>query len=184
MCDRKENQKRYEIILERGVFLDEFPLGAHPAPENVSARNRIGARLPLGGIVVERAQFGGPLITVPLAIEFSPEVFGVPGNATRPGSIAPNQFIKQGAKFVTRAEAVIEKLPKRVRTALGPAEMPEAAKRDSMVRASPNPVEKRIYDLWSADESRQIDDIVQRSGLNSSEVLATLFDLEMKGVGL
>jgi predicted Rossmann fold nucleotide-binding protein DprA/Smf involved in DNA uptake len=27
-----------------------------------------------------------------------------------------------------------------------------------------------------------IDDIVERSGLNSSEVLATLFNLEMKGV--
>jgi DNA processing protein len=31
-------------------------------------------------------------------------------------------------------------------------------------------------------ESKHIDDIVERSGLNSSEVLATLFDLEMKGI--
>jgi hypothetical protein len=27
-----------------------------------------------------------------------------------------------------------------------------------------------------------VDDLVERSGLNSSEVLATLFDLEMKGI--
>jgi DNA processing protein len=45
-----------------------------------------------------------------------------------------------------------------------------------------NPSEKKHYELLSADESRHIDDIVERSGLNSSEVLATLFNLEMKGI--
>ena len=45
-----------------------------------------------------------------------------------------------------------------------------------------NPIEKRIYELLSAEESRHIDDLVETSGLNSSEVLATLFDLEMKGI--
>jgi predicted Rossmann fold nucleotide-binding protein DprA/Smf involved in DNA uptake len=36
--------------------------------------------------------------------------------------------------------------------------------------------------LLNADEPSHIDDIVERSGLHSSEVLATLFDLEMKGL--
>jgi predicted Rossmann fold nucleotide-binding protein DprA/Smf involved in DNA uptake len=39
-----------------------------------------------------------------------------------------------------------------------------------------------ILELLGVDESRHIDDIVERSGLHSSEVLATLFDLEMKGL--
>lgn len=38
-----------------------------------------------------------------------------------------------------------------------------------------------IYNLLRTEESRHIDDIVETTGLNSSEVLATLFDLEMKG---
>jgi predicted Rossmann fold nucleotide-binding protein DprA/Smf involved in DNA uptake len=42
--------------------------------------------------------------------------------------------------------------------------------------------EKRIYELLGAEEPRQIDYIVEQSGLNSSEVLATLFVLEMKGI--
>jgi DNA processing protein len=33
-----------------------------------------------------------------------------------------------------------------------------------------------------ADELKHIDDIVEQSGLNSSEVLATLFEMEMKGI--
>jgi len=43
-------------------------------------------------------------------------------------------------------------------------------------------LEKKVYELLSARESKHMDDTVEQSGLNSSEVLATLFDLEMKGV--
>jgi DNA processing protein len=34
----------------------------------------------------------------------------------------------------------------------------------------------------STEDARHIDDIVETSGLNSSEVLATLFEMEMKGL--
>jgi predicted Rossmann fold nucleotide-binding protein DprA/Smf involved in DNA uptake len=40
----------------------------------------------------------------------------------------------------------------------------------------------KIYELPSSDQAVHIDDIVERSGLNCSEVLATLFNLEMKGI--
>lgn len=49
-------------------------------------------------------------------------------------------------------------------------------------RRLPESLRKKIYELLSAEESKHIDDIVERSSLNSSEVLATLFDLEMKGL--
>ncbi|HEY6385878.1 MAG TPA: hypothetical protein VIX91_09375 [Candidatus Acidoferrum sp.] len=115
-------------------------------------------------------------------MEFGREVFGVPGNVTQPVSFAPNQLIKQGAKLVTNAEDVIEELPTAVRAALVKAEQPEAKQRNLLVAASLNPSEKKIYELLSAEESKHIDDILERSSLNSCEVLATLFDLEMKGI--
>jgi DNA processing protein len=42
--------------------------------------------------------------------------------------------------------------------------------------------EKKLYESLVVEETRHIDELVENSGLNSSEVLATLFDLEMKGV--
>jgi len=42
--------------------------------------------------------------------------------------------------------------------------------------------EKKLYELLSAEEPVPFDELVERSGLNSSEVLATLFTLEMKGI--
>jgi DNA processing protein len=110
------------------------------------------------------------------------EVFGVPGNVTQLVIFRPNSWIKQGAKLVTSAEVVMEELPTPVRAALLKADQPEAEQRNLLVRAFLNPSEKEVYELPSAEESKHLDDIVEQSGLNSSEVLATLFDLEMKGV--
>src|SRR6266849_1395523 len=117
-----------------------------------------------------------------LAREFGREVFGVPGNVTQPVSFSPNLLIKQGAKLVAGAEDVIEELPTPVRAALVQAEQPEAEQRNLMVAESLNSLEKKVFELLSAEEPRHIDDIVESSGLNSSQVLATLFDLEMKGI--
>src|SRR5271154_1662677 len=181
-CYPKENKKLFEKVLERGAILSEFPLGTHPAPENFPVRNRIVAGMPLGVVVVEGAQYSGSLITARLAMEFGREVFGVPGNVTQPVSFAPNQLIKQGAKLVTSAEDVIEELPTPIRAALVQAEQPEAEQRNLLAAASLNGHEKKLFDLLHADEPRHIDDIVEQSGLHSSEVLATLFDLEMKGM--
>lgn len=182
VCYPKENKKLYEKVLERGAIISEFPLRTHPAPENFPVRNRIVAGMPLGVVVIEGAQYSGSLITARLAMEFGREVFGVPGNVTQPVSFAPNLLIKQGAKLVTNAEDVIEELPTPVRAALVQAERPEAEQRNLLAAASLNGSEKKLYELLSADEPRHIDDIVERSGLNSSEVLATLFNLEMKGI--
>ena len=182
VCYPKENKKLYEKVLERGAILSEFPLGTYPAPENFPMRNRIVAGMPLGIVVVEGAQYSGSLITARLAMEYGREVFGVPGNVTQPVSFAPNQLIKQGAKLVTNAEDVIEELPTPVRAMLVQAEQPEAEQRNLVLAASLNEAEKKLYEMLSADEPKHIDGIVERSGLNSSVVLATLFDLEMKGI--
>jgi DNA processing protein len=182
VCYPKENKKLYEKVLDRGAIISEFPLGTHPAPENFPVRNRIVAGLPLGVVIVEGAQYSGSLITARLAMEFGREVFGVPGNVTQPVSFAPNLLIKQGAKLVTNAEDVIEELPTPIRASLVKAEEPEAQQRNLLAAASLNASEKVIYELLSVDEPKHIDEIVEASGLNSSEVLATLFDLEMKGI--
>ena len=182
VCYPKENKKLYEKVLERGAIVSEFPTGSHPAPENFPVRNRIIAGMPLGVVIVEGKQYSGSLITARLAMEFGREVFGVPGNVTQEVSFAPNLLIKQGAKLVTNAEDVIEELPTPVRAALVKAEAVETEQRNLLLVDGLSPVQRKLYELLSAEESRHIDDIVDISGLNSSEVLATLFDLEMQGI--
>ena len=178
----KENKKVFEEIEQRGALVSEFPLGTFPAPQNFPIRNRIIAGMSLGVVVVEGAQYSGSLITARLAMEFGREVYGVPGNATQPSSFGPNQLIKQGAKLVTGWEDVVEELPTPVRAELMPVENISHAERAALVEETLGPAERPLYELLSLDEARHVDELVENSGLSSSEVLAALFDLELKGV--
>jgi DNA processing protein len=178
----KENKKIFAEMEKRGAIISEFPMGTFPAPQNFPIRNRIIAGMTLGTVVVEGAQYSGSLITARLAMEFGREVFGVPGNATQPSSFGPNQLIKQGAKLVTGWEDVVEELPTPVRAELLPVETASAAERAALVQQDLAPTERPLYELLRLDESRHVDELVELSGLTSSEVLAALFDLELKGV--
>jgi DNA processing protein len=154
-------------------------MGTFPAPQNFPIRNRIIAGMALGVLVVEGAQ---SLNTARLAMEFGREMYGVPGNATQPSSFSPNQLIKQGAKLVTLWEDVIEELPSPVRSQLLPVEAANSEERAKLLHRSLTPAERTLYDLLTEDESRHTDDMVELSGITSPEVLAALFDLELKGV--
>ena len=178
----KENRKIFAEIEERGAIISEFPMGTFPAPQNFPIRNRIIAGMARGVVVVEGAQYSGSLITARLAMESGREVFAVPGNATQPASFGPNQLIKQGAKLVTGWEDVIEELPTPIRAELVPVETTNGAERASLVEESLGPAEKTLYALLEVDTSKHVDELVEQSRMNSSEVLSTLFELEMKGL--
>jgi predicted Rossmann fold nucleotide-binding protein DprA/Smf involved in DNA uptake len=57
----------------------------------------------------------------------------------------------------------------------------ESQQRNLLVAEGLTETQKVIYDLLSVDEPKAIDEIVEASELNSSVVLATLFEMEMKG---
>jgi DNA processing protein len=157
-------------------------MATFPGAQNFPIRNRVIAGMSLGVVCVEGAQYSGSLITSRLAMEFGREVFGVPGNVTQPMSFGPNQLIKQGAKLVTGWEDVVEELPTPIRAELLPVETPSFQERATLVQESLGPSERVLYDLLSVDAARPVDELMEVSGLSSSEVLATLFDLELKGV--
>jgi len=178
----KENKKLFAEVEKRGAIITEFPLGAYPSPDNFPVRNRIVAGMTLGVVVVQGAQYSGSLITSRLAMEFGREVFGVPGNVTEGESFAPNQLIKQGAKLVTGWEDVVEELPTEVRAELFPVDATTAEERASLFEQALSPSEKKLYELLRVEEATHLDELVERSGLSSSETLASLCEMEMRGI--
>ena len=176
----KENKKLYEQIAEKGALISEFPIGTFPAPQNFPIRNRVIAGMALGVVVVEGAQYSGSLITARLGMEFGREVYGVPGNVTQPLSFGPNQLIRQGAKLVCGWEDVVEELPTDIRAELLPPQEASSEERASLLEQSLSPAEKILYGLLTVEQARHVDELVDLSGLSSSEVLAALFEMEMK----
>jgi len=91
-------------------------------------------------------------------------------------------LIKQGAKLVTGWEDVVEELPTEVRAELFPVEATTPSERASLFEQDLPPAERALFGLLSTDEPRHVDELIELSGLNSSEALAALLELEMKGI--
>lgn len=177
----KENKKLMEQIVANGAVITEFPLATFPAPQNFPVRNRVISGMSLGVMVVEAAQYSGSLITARLAMEQNREVFAVPGNVTAKTSFGPHLLIKQGAKLAASLEDVIEELPAEVRKQLLPKTTGKA-EAASLLEDSFSESERAVFALLKVDEARHIDEIVEAAEMNSSEVLAALFQLEMRGI--
>jgi len=180
----KENKKLRAQIEANGCLLTEFPIGLFPAPQNFPIRNRIIAGLAWGVLVVEGGRYSGSLITGRLAMEYNRQVYGVPGNITNPKSSAPNTLIKQGAKLVETWEDVIEELPTPVRSEILErlAASAPAEQKALPLTANLSATEKAVYSILKVDQALHVDQVVEATELSSSDVLAALFDLEMKGL--
>jgi DNA processing protein len=183
----KENRKLAEEILATGgLIVSEVPLGTFPAPQNFPRRNRILSGLSVAVLVVEAAENSGTRVTARCAAEQNRDLFAVPGNVTSKNSWTPNTLIKQGAKLTATWEDVWEDLPSQVRLELE-TEAGFASKPDAQASLLPDPVlrpeEAIVLEVLRADESLQIDDVLEalETQLTSSEVFTALFELEMAG---
>jgi DNA processing protein len=183
----KENKKLAEEILAGGgAIVSEVPMGTFPAPQNFPRRNRILSGLSVAVLVVEAAENSGTRVTARCAADQNRDLFAVPGNVTNKGSWTPNTLIKQGAKLVASWEDVWEELPSQIRLELEDL-APAEAKSPTTASLLPDPVlrpqEAMVLEILRADESLQIDEILELldTQLTSSEVFTALFELEITG---
>ncbi len=182
----RENKRLAEQILALGgTLISEFAIGTPPTPQNFPIRNRIISGMSVGVLVVEAAEYSGTRITARCALEQSREVFAVPGNVTNKNAWGPNTLIKQGAKLVATWEDVWEELHADIRQRLTPTTLESSTSQTASLfkDAELPPHEKKLLAVLKADESMQIDEIVERleNEVSPSEIFAALFELELAG---
>ncbi len=139
-------------------------------------RNRIISGLTLGVVVVEATPRSGSLSTARHAIEQNREVFAVPGPVDSLNSRGCHRLIRDGAKLVETVDDILEELGplvQEVRT--DPAEPPV---RHPAELALTDPERSLLGQL--DDHPTSVDDLIGRTGLTVSQVMATLSVLEMK----
>ena len=177
ICYPAVNEKIYEAIKESGCVISEFPPGTSSDKWHFPLRNRIISGLSLGLVVVESGIKSGTMITVNHALEQGREVLAVPGNITSLRSEGTNKLIKEGAHVATCAMDILD--------ALGVIEsevlhnLNEEIYNNENIPLAPN--EKTVYALLG-DEPVDLDDIVQKSGLDPRSVLVALTRLGLTGL--
>jgi DNA processing protein len=171
-----ENRNLVRAISSSGAVISEFPFGTLPERGNFPRRNRIISALSLGVVVVEAAVDSGSLITVRYALDQGREVFAVPGNITSRNSKGTNDLIRNGAVLVRNAEDIIEELKPQISGIL-------REEGESYVKSLPRMTsgEKRIYEILDS-VPKHIDIITRETEKTSSETLALLLSLELKGI--
>ncbi len=177
-----ENKKLYEEMLESGLMISEYEIGAKPDSGNFPKRNRIISGLSKGVIIIESGKEGGALITARCALDQSREVFAVPGYVTSKNSEGTNYLIKTGqAKLVENVDDVLSEIcPGTNGVSAGGSAYIET-KQIHIPELSGN--EKTIFDILNSGENPvHIDAISESASLNISDCLVTLLNLEFKGI--
>jgi DNA processing protein len=196
-----ENATLFAAIRRQGLLLTEYPPGETPRAGNFPRRNRLIAALCLGVLVVEMGHRSGAQHTVGFALEMGKEVMAVPGPIRSHASAGSNQLIRDGAPLVTSAADVIEELwgvgsrpPPGLRGGAGPsapgAGPPAASPAPLLSPPLPSPLLDLLTDaerrLLAALEpgDRHVDEIASAARMPTREALATLLELEVRGLAI
>jgi DNA processing protein len=186
-----ENRKLAESLAEKGLVISEFPMGAPPFPQNFPVRNRIISGMSAGVLVVEGGEYSGSTITAKLASEQNREMFAVPGNVTSKMSWGPNLLIKQGAKLVQEWNDVVmelkaedrRRLVEQCRNRLIPKEIAGGESNGEAGTSDLNSHAQLILKALKHDAPVGLDALIDAvEGLDTSDVIASLFELELSGL--
>ena len=160
-----QNKKLAErIMAQNGAVVSEFPPSKSPEKWTFPQRNRIVAGLSKLVVVVEAPEKSGALITADLALDYNREVGAVPGEINSVNSFGTNLLLKKGAAVVRSADDILE--------LIGMETSPPAIDKDDTGGQ---------YLLGLLEEPMRADDILLKSGLNSSELNQQLTLLELSG---
>ena len=168
------NRSLAKDMQELGGVLTEFPSETIPGRENFPKRNRIVAGMSDVTIVVESDIKGGALITARIASSYNRDVAAFPGRVGAKRSSGCNELIRTNvAAMITKADDLLElmnwgKVKQKV------------VQKQLFINLSPE--EKNLMDYLSAKDAVHADELYHSTGMNNSQLAATLLQLEIQGL--
>jgi DNA processing protein len=160
------------ILKNDGLLVSEYSDEEKIFASNFAVRDRIISGLSLGVLVIEADEKSGALITAKCALDQNRDVFAVPGSVLSPKSVGPNTLIQSGAKLVMNAYDIINEYHENL-------QLFSDKKKNVLTK---NPTEKKIVDLLDEHGILFIDDIIRRSGIETSIISVSLSMLEIRGI--
>lgn len=166
-------------MLSNGGLLSEFCSETRPDKFNFVKRNRIIAGLSDATIVVESGKKGGSLITADIANSYNREVFAVPGRVFDKESLGCNMLIEQNKAVLLNS---VQNFMKQMQWDGEISSNKMVLDKDTLPLM--NEKEKSVFSLLERtnENSLHFNLIANQLAINSSELIAILIKMEMKGI--
>ncbi|PWT98417.1 MAG: DNA-protecting protein DprA [Candidatus Melainabacteria bacterium] len=173
-CYPPTNRLLYKSLIENEgqAVISEFFPGVRPEKWHFPARNRIISGMSEALLVIEAGEQSGALITAQMAFEQNREVFAVPGRVDNVMSYGTNGLIAKNQAHLCRnyKDIMIEKEW---------VSAPRGVNVPTIVELYGR--EREVFDLISS-EPVHFDYLLEKTGMNTGELSATLTMLELAGV--
>lgn len=167
-------------MVRHGGLMTEYMTHTKPDKLNFVRRNRITAGICDATILVESAKKGGGLITARIAREYNRDVFAFPGAVGAPYSEGCNNLIRDNeAGLITSAEDFVKAMGWEDEAVLEKARS-QGIERQLFPDLSEE--ERKVVDILGETNDLRQDIISVKTGIPIGNVIAVLFQLEMKGV--
>lgn len=173
-CYPSSNKPLYKSLVEKEgqAVISEFFPGSKPETWRFPARNRIISGLSEALLVVEAGESSGALITAQMAFEQNRAVFAIPGRVDSPMSVGTNGLMFKNQAQLCRNYMDIMDVMNWV-SSTGGVKVPTVVQLYGR--------EKEVFDLIS-NEPVHFDYLLEKTGMNTGELSATLTMLELAGV--
>lgn len=182
----RNRQLAENILSQNGTLISEFPLSTTPQASHFPRRNRIISGLCMGVLVVEAALKSGSLITARYALQHNREVFAIPGSIHNPLSRGCHALIREGATLTESIDDMCESLQGLLQWQKEALHNAQNKLQNKEFGSEPENLhhlttdEKAVLKHLTFDTST-LDQIQQRSGKESGQLLSLLVSLEFKG---
>ncbi|MBK7690691.1 MAG: DNA-protecting protein DprA [Bacteroidetes bacterium] len=162
-------------MLEEGALLSEYFSNAKLEKGNFPSRNRIVAGMSDATIVVETDVRGGSMITAEIAYSYNRDVFCFPGRSIDVKSAGCNFLIRKlKAQMITNANDLLQEMGWKQTTT------PKPIQRELFIEMSDD--EKKIVTILREKQQLAIDELLHLSNLHSSQMAASMLNLEMQHI--
>ena len=154
-------------VIKKGLMISACPYEESVRNYSYEYRNKLLARLSVGGLIVSAGEKSGSLITAKYLKEQKKKVFAFPYFPTALDGAGCNGLIKQGAILTENAQDIL--------SSLGVA-------MEEQPKITLNETEEKVMAIVRETGDAHITQIAERSGVPPFKLRAVLSGLEVKGV--
>ncbi len=207
-----ENKPLRDIIKNNGALVTEYPPFTRASRTTFPMRNRIISGLSVGVLVVEAGVKSGSLITANYALEQGRDIFAVPASVLSVDFSGTNKLIDDGAMVATKPAQIVSVYAEKFSTIdISKARSIDELMNDESDKSANIEENENKLSFESIEENREkrlknehkastlngdakivyqclndcflhIDAIIEKTGLTSAKVMASITQLEVMGL--